>query len=129
MTPAKIQKVIDQCKNLLRTRSCTIRSLAEVIGTLVATEPGVELAPLYYKGLEREKAMALKDHRGNFEGWISLSDSAKIDLKWWTDNIQDQCRTIHKPRPSVTITADSSDYAWGGTRDPRLWEALGLKKN
>lgn len=41
-------------------KTITIRKFAQLIGKLVASEPGVSYAPLYYKTLEIEKDKALK---------------------------------------------------------------------
>lgn len=38
----------------------TIRKFAQLIGKCVASEPGVQFAPLYYKSLETERDVALK---------------------------------------------------------------------
>ena len=47
------------CKTLFQEQLCTIGQLSEVVGSLVAAEPGVIMAPLYYKRLEHEKVKAL----------------------------------------------------------------------
>ena len=88
-----------------------------VIGNLVAAEPGVELAPIFYRRLEREKAKKLQLAKGNFEQTITLSQQARTDLTWWRDNVQFQSKDINKPEPQLTITTDSSDFAWGGTKN------------
>ena len=67
LTGEKIAKVQGQCQQLLNKTCCSITELAMVIGTLVATEPGVDLAPIYYRRLEREKAEKLKLARSNFD--------------------------------------------------------------
>ena len=64
-TPEKIQKVIDMCEQLLNKKKVMILELAEVVGTLIALEPGMELAPVFYRRLDIFKADALKLKRGN----------------------------------------------------------------
>ena len=39
------------CSKLRARKCCTIRELAEVIGTLVASEPAADFAPLHYTGM------------------------------------------------------------------------------
>ena len=118
MTEGKMQKIQSICKTLLEKHDCTIREFAMVIGNLVAAEPGVELAPIFYRRLEREKAKKLQLAKGNFEQTITLSQEARTDLTWWKDNAHFQSKDINKPEPQLTITTDSSDFAWGGTKIP-----------
>ena len=70
-------KITSQCTLLMNRKSCSIRQLAELIGTLVASEPGVELAPHFYRRLESEKSAALKKAKGNFETDMTLSATIK----------------------------------------------------
>lgn len=114
LTMQKAQKVVSLCQHRLQNRRCTIREFAELIGTLVSTEPGIEYAPLFYRGLEREKAEALKVNYGNFEAKITLSNEACKDLEWWIENTPIAHKEILHPEPSVTIQSDSSGSAWGG---------------
>ena len=83
LTEDKCQKIMSQCASLLCRQVCTIRQLAEVIGSLVAAEPGVEMARLHYKRLEQEKDKALKANEGNFEAHMAISQLMREDLEWW----------------------------------------------
>ena len=60
------------CQEALTYPKLTIRQVARLVGTLVATSEAVPLAPLYYKRLEREKDKALKLSRGNYEKWMMI---------------------------------------------------------
>jgi hypothetical protein len=46
---------------MLKNREITIREFAQIVGKLVAAEPGVEYAPIYIKSLEIEKDRKLKE--------------------------------------------------------------------
>ena len=48
LTRDKADKIQKACQKLLHAQSITIRQLAEVIGSLVAAEPGADFAPLFY---------------------------------------------------------------------------------
>ena len=48
----------------------TIRKFAILIGKMVAAEPGVEHAPLFYKPLEKVKDTELRCHNGNFDRFM-----------------------------------------------------------
>ena len=62
--------------------------LAQVIGKLVATQPGVPVAPLFYKTLENIKTDKLKQFYGNYEARIIVSPEIKCYLNWWILNLQ-----------------------------------------
>ena len=116
-TPEKIQKVIHMCEQLLNKRKVKILELAEMVGTLIALEPGMELAPVFYRRLDIFKADALKMKKGSFEAKVHLTDECKQDLAWWKENAHTSVRHVRREQPDVVITSDSSDFAWGGTRD------------
>ena len=64
LTDEKALNIVQECKNILSKKSITIREFAQIIGKLVATEPGVQYAPLYYKRLELHKDKQLQLSRG-----------------------------------------------------------------
>ena len=115
-TDDKITKIQTQCRAILAKTHLSIREFATLIGTLVATEPGVELAPVFYRRLEQEKTVMLKMAKGHYDSKMKLSIIARTDIEWWLNNIHTQVKQIQKPPPEITITTDSSNFAWGGTR-------------
>ena len=65
------------CANLLSTENPKIRTVAQVIGKLVAALPAVQYGRLHYRNLERDKTAALKANFGHFERKMQLSVEAK----------------------------------------------------
>ena len=59
----------------------TIKQIAQLVGMFVACEPGVEYARLYYKTLEVERDSALKIHKGNFEGHMTISHQSRTQFR------------------------------------------------
>ena len=82
-TVARVGKILALCCFSLAKRLFTIRHEASLIGTHVSTFSGVELGPLHYRRLERDKDIALRDTLGDFEGLMSLSLEGIEDLNWW----------------------------------------------
>ena len=117
MTDDKKEKIKRICREVLRKCNVSIRLLAELIGTLVAADPGVDMGPVFYKRTEIFKNECLQQNKGNFDAKVSISTEAREDIVWWIDNIDTLNRQLSKQLPSVFITSDSSDFAWGGTRD------------
>ena len=109
----KVIKIIKQCKEILQKELITIRELAKLIGKLVATEPAVPYAGLFYKPLEIQKDVELKHSRGDFDNYMKLSDKSIDCLQWWIDNLAQSSRPIITPKPDRVIESDSSMTGYG----------------
>lgn len=115
LTNKKGVKIVDMCQKFLRGHEFSIREIASIIGTLVATFPGVEFGPLYYRNLEHEKDAALKAGFGDFEQKMSLGRESIEELKWWVTSIPTAFRKIDHGIPTITLTSDASHMGWGAT--------------
>ena len=113
LTPEKVNDIIANCVEVINCKSITIRNLAKLIGKLVASKPAVQYAPLYYKSLEIEKDLVLRQNKGNFNAEASISDESKAGLQWWVDNIKSSSKPIIRPQPDIVIESDSSLTSWG----------------
>ena len=111
------QKVMKACKTLQRQPTYTIREVAKVIGLLVSSFSAVMHGPLHYRQLERDKSIATKDSKGNYDTPMSLSPEAK-----WNHNggpiilrKHPMLSSMHPPPPlPITINTDASKIGWGG---------------
>lgn len=65
-------------------KSHSIRQVAEQVGVLISSSVAIPLGLLHTKILEKEKAIALKCNKGNFDSKMTLSAEALQDLKWWS---------------------------------------------
>ena len=113
LSHAKAENIKHVCKDLLTRTQPTIREVAVVIGKLVASCPGVAMGPLFYRQLENDKTAALKFHHGNFDESMVLSPTAKSDLQWWVENIENVSKPISQGNPSYTLYTDASLQGWG----------------
>ena len=82
LTPSKATKMKSKAVQLLNTPLPTIRIVAEVIGFMAASFPGVMYCRLYYRQLEIKEVAALKQKNGNFDTNMQLSGIARSDLHW-----------------------------------------------
>jgi tetrahydromethanopterin S-methyltransferase subunit G len=80
LTSEKAKDLSDLCLSISKRVEITIRELAQVIGKMIASDPGMECGPLYYKILEIEKDQKLKANCGNFEAKIQISEKSKSTL-------------------------------------------------
>lgn len=110
----KVQNIKTLAEKILKRKTITIREFAQLIGKLVAAEPGVLYAPLYYKSMELDRDQALKQNYGNFDAVMNLSFETKMCLKWWIKNVENSCRPISFGPPDRKIETDSSLYGYGG---------------
>ena len=86
------------CQEVLSEKRVTIRKFAELIWKLVATEPGIEYAPLHYKPLEKVKEKELKIHKGNFDSFMIISNQILPSIEWWINNMKSSYKLIsHAP--------------------------------
>ena len=76
LTPEKVNHIKEKCFGLLSNVNMTIHDLAEVIGLLVSSFPGVLHDPLFYRHLENDKTIALRENKGNYYAPTKLSEKA-----------------------------------------------------
>ena len=112
-TIQKVSKTIQACTTLKNKQSPLILDVAEVIGILVSNFPGVDYGPLYYRALDRDKIIALKAHRGNYNSPMQLSAQSLEELDWWIHNVSQSKRDIVHPNPSIVLQSDASKLGWG----------------
>jgi hypothetical protein len=92
-----------------------IRLVARLIGHMVSCLPGVEFGELFYRQFEIEKSIALKSAKGNFDGYMTLSDKAKADLHWWISNTHHSNKAITHGSIDFIINTDASLQGWGAS--------------
>ena len=109
----KVSLIVQECLRLSRKLQESIRKVASVLGLLVSTFSAVEFGPLHYREVEKEKIEALKVSKGDFDCKMMISDSMKMDLIWWVENLAHQKRHIDHGNPDVVITTDASHSDWG----------------
>ncbi len=66
------QKLVNACSMLLKMDKPSIRTVAQVIGLMVAGFPAIPHAQLFYRALERDKTKALQQQKGDFEATMTL---------------------------------------------------------
>ena len=115
-TKSRKQKLKTACLTLVNKETCTIQSVAEVIGVIVSSFPGVEHGPLNYRSLERDKSHALRENKSNFGSSMTLSPSSRAELNWWISNVNTSLKLISHDEPVFHIQTDASALGWGGLR-------------
>ena len=62
LTSKNAENIKRACVKLRKSNSCTVQVAAETVGLLVSSFPGVEMGPLFFRNLEMDKAIALRDN-------------------------------------------------------------------
>ena len=71
-----------QCCKILTSKRSFIRHFAKMIGKMVASEPGVDYAALFYKPFEKVEAHKHRIYKGNFDCYMKLSRYTKYHFQW-----------------------------------------------
>ena len=113
VTADKKQKIICTCLDLLECKTAPIRLVAHVIGKLVACFPGVEMGSRHYRELESQKTIALAQNCGNYDAKMYITNSMKMELQWWIENLPLAHNNISRENPHLTLETDASLLGWG----------------
>lgn len=113
LTSDKAFSLKSECLMILSKHLVTIREVSRMIGLIVSSFPGVMHGPLYYRNLEAEKSLALKRENGNYEAYMSISESAKVELRWWSTNVMTAYSMLSHGNPDFVLTTDASLSGWG----------------
>ena len=109
----KAHLIVQECLSLSKKSYETIRKVAIVLGLLVSTFSAVEYGRLHYRDIEKEKIQALRMSNGDFDSKMLVTDSMKVDLLWWVNNLASQKRKITHRSADIVITSDASLNGWG----------------
>ena len=126
LTVEKQNSLIEACSSMLTKSHVSIRDFSKLIGKLVAAEPGVEYAPLYYKPLECVKNTNLRIKRGNFDAFMKIPSDLKPTLHWWITHTSNAFKRVSHGPPTTVIFTDSSSYGWGATNEGKTIRTGGV---
>ena len=115
LTLEKKEKIKNMAHGLLHGRQVTVRMVSRFIGNITASFEAVPYGRLHYRYLEHCKTKALEYNGYNFEAKCILTDEAKKEVLWWTDNIMDSYAYIRAtPQIDQIIHTDASKHLGGG---------------
>lgn len=75
-TNEKTGKLKSICAKLIKAQKTTIREVSRALGYMVSSFPGVMYGPLYFRQLGREKTLALRYSKGDYDAFMVVSDKA-----------------------------------------------------
>ena len=113
LTPDKKEIIKKACTVILNLTKPSIQVVSELLGLMVAYNEGVELGPLHYRDLERDKIRGLKLSRGNYNAHMQISSGGVLDIEWWLNNVDTATKAVWRDVPSIVVTTDASKKGWG----------------
>ena len=113
LPPERRQEIIKLCSNILLRRRITIRNFSKLIGKLVATQQGVEYAPLFFKPLEKIKEYELRKHHSKYNSFMTVPKYVEPTIEWWIHNFDSSYKLISHGKPKLVIYSDASKKGWG----------------
>ena len=109
LTNKKKLKIHEYAKKLL-VGTPTVREVAKVLGNLAASFEAVTDGRLFYRFKEIDKINALRLSKGKFD----TSLTAKDEICWWRQNVQNSSRKIiSAPTVDYIIRTDASNLELG----------------
>lgn len=78
----KCDKITHLSQSVLDCSKPSILQVAQLIGIYVAAFPGVSHSQLQCRDIERDKNIALKQAKGNFQAPMTLSSQVHAEISW-----------------------------------------------
>lgn len=113
LPPAKAASLLSAVQRILDLSRISIEKFASVIGLLIAACPAFKYGFAHTKTLERCKIKALRRSNWNFKATMSISDSAKDELRWWAAHIPQSGNPVRSDQYDLTLHSDASRSGWG----------------
>lgn len=113
VTNEKTGELKSICAKLIKAQKTTIREVSRALGYMVSSFPGVMYGPLYFHQLEREKTLALRYSKGDYDAFRVVSDKACNELMWWNTHLEASYNVISHGEPTVVMSTDASSTGWG----------------
>lgn len=117
LTQNKIDNLYQCCQKILKLKKVKILEISQLLGFMVASFPGVEYGPLFYRTLENDKIDALKYSRGDYNASMEISLEARNDINWWIENVHKCMKQICHGEPNFLVRTDASSSGWGAEFD------------
>ena len=109
----KIQTIQNLCRKILNSNETEILLVSQLLGLMVASFPGVDYGPLFYRRLENAKIDGLRLSKGNYKAKMQICTEVKSDLTWWIDNLPIAIKQITHDNPHYVLRTDASSVGWG----------------
>ena len=108
LTQKKKASIKQLCHEVLQEEVLIIRKIARLPGQFTSSFPEVCSGPLHYWLFERDKFLALKSAKGDFDKKFEVLQAGKIVILWWINKIEDPFSPIQIPNCNFLLNTDAS---------------------
>ena len=112
----KVARISQICLDLLEKRSCSLRTLACLIGVLQNASTAILPGPPHVRSMQMDNIKGLAKSHYNYAAVLELSDAVLAELQWWIRNLKlwnGKSFVNHDPELDVIITSDQATKAGG----------------
>lgn len=110
---SKLHALRKLARKMMKKKEATIQELARLLGTMVAAQPAILPAPLYYRHLERMKSQSLRKGH-SYESQVEITPEMRMELQWWSgESCHHNGRPLRIKQWDMTIESDASKMGWG----------------
>lgn len=120
----KINLLSDFVKSFKCKKHCKIREFSQLLGLLNSACPGMKYGPLYTKLLEREKFLALKQSKDNYDAYMQIPKYLHLEFNWWLSNLSLSSNPVRQYIYAKELFTDASRSGWGAVCETK--KAAGL---
>ena len=116
VTPQKSQNLCQLIVPIVdfKNRKVKIRTIAKIVGKMVAMFPASDEAKMHYRTLKRFKSKQVNIHK-SWNRKVRLNNDCIQELKWWLKYLNhDIKKSLHKTKTTTTLFTDSSGFGFGG---------------
>jgi len=115
----KRSNIIKKASKVLTSKEISVRCLARLIGTFVATFPAVEYGPLFYRELELLKIKSLRTEC-SFDKMVALTPESITEIEWWINEGVYIGKPISREHPQYVIRSDASKSGWAAVMGEKV---------
>lgn len=127
----KRNKILNLVKDISKRKHIKIREYAKFLGVLTSSCPAIAYGWLYTKLFEREKYLALRQSKDNYDCKMIIRTNQKYDFIWWERQIMISCNPIRNGQYVLEIFSDASLTGWGvmcnRERSHGFWDSEEIK--
>ena len=99
-------------KQLCQEKFLIIRKIAKLLLKFTSSFPAAHFAAVHYGSMECDKVLALRFVKRRFDKKIKVSQTGKVDILWWINNIEDSfnfiCAIFNKESTGGNFEIDGS---------------------
>lgn len=109
----KRNKILDFVQDISKRKNIRIRDFAKFLGVLTSACPAIFYGWMYTKLFEREKFLALRQSKDNYDCKMTIGRNLQYDFIWWGQHILTSKNPIRSGQYSLEIFSDASLSGWG----------------